>query len=584
MKKAVSKSLFILLVNFFGLFFSPLSLGQDNNISIDLNQSYAAPIGEFVHYFQENGKELSALNAFDIFHRQKYLESIINKTDKQVLSFGIGEAPVWMSIKINNSSNSPKQKILEVANSWLDRVDFYYFMDGEIINQKKLGDNQPFTNRENQSHYFEVAHTFQPGVTEVLIRVETIDAIILPIYLLDEPQATQNKEISAYSYGILYGGLLSLLLYNFILFVSLRDSRYLFYSLYLTCFLAMNIGYSGHGFRWLWPTSTIWQMWCGSTLILCFNFSALAFANRFLNLKVNFPTIQKVLFFLYAIAGIIFSIAALTSNNLFALYISMTFSLIYPFVMVGLGAISLTKGDRSTTYFLLGSLFASIGTGVTASAVWGLIPFHQVTYRAVEIGMFIDAVLLALALAELVKETKEKKVFAENMAMLDPLTGLGNRRAFYEDFLPIWDRKGKNQSPMTCLLLDIDNFKFLNDNYGHAFGDEIIKSIADVIKQNARGRDISTRWGGDEFLIVLPNTNPHESIQVAERIRKTIEDLSFEHDQKVTASIGVAHFEGEDSIDNFINSADIQLYRAKKLGRNQVCGIDTNNAAGEVAF
>ena len=550
--------------------------------AINLTHLHSSPIGSSIIFFQEESSELTASQAFQLFTQETKSSGInISQSKNAVISFGIGSKPVWLLITLENKSINNIIRHIEIGNSWLDKLDFYFFYQGKLNQFHNIGDSLTFKQRENNNRLFSITHSFLPGYTKLLIRVETEDSIILPVYILNDKQRIERTEYNAYSYGILYGAIISLLIYNFLIFLSLKDSKYFYYSLYLFCFLAMNMAYTGHGFKWLWSEQTQWQMWCGSVLILCFNISGLTFASKFLDLKKHFPKINKFLFYFSTLFIVILIGSVASGNNFIALFNSMVFTLVFPFIMVALGLISLTNDNNAARYFLVASLSATIGTTSTALTVWGILPYNELTFRAVELGMFFDMLLLAFALAELVKDSESKKILAENRALQDPLTRLGNRRSLYEKIKPIWLRVIEQNNDISVILLDIDHFKIINDTHGHSLGDVVLKKIANIIINNARTRDIVIRWGGEELLMVLPNTTKIEANAIAERIRQHIEELTLKIDKKhiqVTASFGVADLHNETTIDELINSADIQLYKAKGSGRNKVCFVDYQKA------
>ncbi len=244
--------------------------------------------------------------------------------------------------------------------------------------------------------------------------------------------------------------------------------------------------------------------------------------------------------------------------------------------MITLGFISLRVGNKFAKYFLLASVSAVCGGIVTANAVWGFIPFNVLTYRAVDIGMTVDAIFLALALAERFNINQAEKLAAEKMAGIDSLTNLNNRRSFYKFVKPIWSIGLRNKSHTSIIMVDIDNFKLFNDNYGHALGDRVLVQLAGTLQKEARTGDILARWGGEEFLIFLPETKLADAIAIADRLRKKITAIQLTTGNRdrlsFTASLGVAHTnEIHVSLDELICLADQQLYCAKKQGRNCVC-------------
>ena len=158
-------------------------------------------------------------------------------------------------------------------------------------------------------------------------------------------------------------------------------------------------------------------------------------------------------------------------------------------------------------------------------------------------------------------------------AITDPVSGLFNRRYFHERLEEELDRARRHHTSVALLIIDVDNFKGINDRFGHLAGDMVIRSIGDILKRSVRKFDLCTRFGGEEFAIVMPGSGPDSSVPVAERIRQRIEafrasdtDLADLH---VTASIGIAVSQGTSSRE-LIARADQALYEAKRAGKNRL--------------
>jgi diguanylate cyclase (GGDEF)-like protein len=169
-------------------------------------------------------------------------------------------------------------------------------------------------------------------------------------------------------------------------------------------------------------------------------------------------------------------------------------------------------------------------------------------------------------------ELLEMKQKLETLSITDPLTGLYNRRYIterMEEENEVFLRKNREFSMM---LLDIDHFKVLNDTYGHDCGDYVLKLVAQMLLSIVRKSDIVSRWGGEEFLILLPETSKHTAKKLAERIRKNIENMPILYEQcnyHITLTIGISENKSE-SINNIIKRADNALYLGKNSGRNCV--------------
>lgn len=176
-------------------------------------------------------------------------------------------------------------------------------------------------------------------------------------------------------------------------------------------------------------------------------------------------------------------------------------------------------------------------------------------------------------------EVKERNKELHYMATRDPLTGCLNRRAFYQAFELEFTKAGKDGLELCCFMVDLDKFKLVNDTYGHATGDAVIKLLADVLLSNTRKIDLVGRYGGEEFCVVMPGLAIDEAISVAERIRLRVNADSIkayaETGPVVTASIGVASiFDHAVDAAELNDQADKALYVAKQSGRNRVIRWD----------
>jgi diguanylate cyclase (GGDEF)-like protein len=160
----------------------------------------------------------------------------------------------------------------------------------------------------------------------------------------------------------------------------------------------------------------------------------------------------------------------------------------------------------------------------------------------------------------------------ERQAMHDPLSGLLNRRGMLEYLQQEFDRRARYNNDLTVMMCDIDHFKVVNDQYGHDKGDETIKILGGFFKSGLRKQDSIARWGGEEFLFLLPETNGNQAMQLAEKLRSKIEETQFLQDEKtfkITISIGLHQIDSTDTINQAITKADSQLFKAKEQGRNR---------------
>jgi len=162
---------------------------------------------------------------------------------------------------------------------------------------------------------------------------------------------------------------------------------------------------------------------------------------------------------------------------------------------------------------------------------------------------------------------------AVNAAVIDPLTGVCNRSTMNEIMQRELDIAKRHDTEFSVLMIDIDDFKKINDTFGHSAGDEVIRLLADCLKKVVRGSDYIFRYGGEEFTVLLNNTDIEGACHLAERLRTAVEDLQFKSGKRninFTISIGVTAHKQDDSVQRLFNRADKALYVAKKAGKNCV--------------
>jgi diguanylate cyclase (GGDEF)-like protein/PAS domain S-box-containing protein len=196
-------------------------------------------------------------------------------------------------------------------------------------------------------------------------------------------------------------------------------------------------------------------------------------------------------------------------------------------------------------------------------------PNFYTTEHAETLAIFANQAALALEKARLFEEV-------QLLAITDSLTGLFNRRHFFSLAEKEFERSLRYHRPLALLMLDLDEFKQVNDRYGHLIGDQVLQTTSAIIQQSLRKVDISGRYGGEEFVILMPETDQEKALQAAERLRQTIAEfpiLLSDENISVTTSIGVACCDSQDDLrlEILLNRADEALYQAKHMGRNRVC-------------
>ncbi len=198
--------------------------------------------------------------------------------------------------------------------------------------------------------------------------------------------------------------------------------------------------------------------------------------------------------------------------------------------------------------------------------------FYKAVFRT-ENGEGLGIIGVMLDITEM--QQQEKKLVY--LSSIDPMTKLYNRRYLIEASNHILDLAKRNKLDTSVIMIDIDNFKAINDSHGHKAGDTVLMAFADKLQVLTRKSDIISRWGGEEFLIVLPETSTNDALIIAEKIRLEIEQIILDIDEtkdlKFTISIGVSTVDNmnDENIESAIHRSDKALYEAKNSGKNKVC-------------
>lgn len=532
----------------------------------------AAPLGRHLSAMVENDHPLTVEQA-----RAALLAGRFSPQSADVPRFGIGSAPAWLHLAVDNDGPEPARRQLQIEASWLDRIDVHLLHDGRVVSQDTTGDAVPGAALPHPGLGYLVDLVLPPGRNDLLVRIATPDTMVVPLRLLDAAQLKTLQRQTDYMFGFLYGFLLALIGYNAMLWFGLRERSFLDYTLYVGGFLLLNLCYTGHGYIYLWPRSQFIQQYCIPVMMVVSGCAGLRFADGFLQLKEHLPGAHRFVRGLTfaGLAGMLVTVLLLRQQD--AVLFGFVFVLTFSVTLFVLGLMTVRTGRVPGRYYLAGVTAAMLGIVTTALANWFALPYSFLTYHAAGIGVALEGILLALALAYRMREHQRARLEAEQLARIDPLTGLFNRRAFVEHAGPVLSTAQRGGRPLAVILLDIDHFKAINDSRGHEAGDRTIEAVAALLAATSRAGDVVARWGGEEFIALLPETDAERAAILAERLRAEIAAHAFgstENPLAVTASFGIAARRGDESLDDLIRAADHRLYAAKEGGRNRVEAAD----------
>ena len=196
------------------------------------------------------------------------------------------------------------------------------------------------------------------------------------------------------------------------------------------------------------------------------------------------------------------------------------------------------------------------------------VKIDQATYE-LHISYVHDVNLIRIYVTDITQRKRDEEAIYL-LATTDSLTGIANRREFTAILMREMDQTKRYGMPMALAMYDIDFFKRVNDTFGHDVGDHVLQAVTGLVKENIRATDIVARWGGEEFMVLMPQTDIQSARNTAEKLRQAIADYHFDKVNKLTVSFGVAAFESQDDLNSLLKRVDDALYLAKKRGRNRV--------------
>jgi diguanylate cyclase (GGDEF)-like protein len=231
-------------------------------------------------------------------------------------------------------------------------------------------------------------------------------------------------------------------------------------------------------------------------------------------------------------------------------------------------ALTLGKVTTLLEFILITSVYLYMGYPIYAGDMFSMSSFIQLMV------VFTPFLLVGYLTTMLSADVQYGRKLLQLISETDDLTGEHNRRSLNTALRGEMERSSRQGKPFALMQIDADNLKEINDRYGHEAGDKLLKHMSNILEESSRGYDLLARTGGDEFVVLLPGPDAENAEVIAERIRKAIDNSSFDYKGNhvsSTVSIGIASFpESSNNIDELLDKADKAMYRSKKQGRNQV--------------
>lgn len=617
---------------------SPFFSSACRSIKIDLNKALIVIPVLIVLYLISNLSEIplsivgssEEIDDFTVEYLQDVDESMtiddIIKTDfsqkiPKQFALGYRQGAAWFKITIENQSPND-QFVLYFTEIFWTTLDLYVFEEGKWVTYKN-GLNASLNNREIQqaNPAFPLEVSAQQTAT-YYIRGTTVSSHIGEFQLFTEKEFYRPSRIDATDAFNIYSGILffTMLLTSLLYFV-MRERLYLYYAAYVLSFLVWISTQSG---AYLYIGIPGWTdaLHAIGTLVVFF---LVLFSRELLELKKHVPLIDR--FFKIFAAIILVSGLGMALEvphiNLFFNIVSSLFFMLSLIVSIKAWIHNYVPAAR---YYLIALIIYMPTMALMTLTYNGFIPNVDVSRYAFTLGSFVEILFFSLILVnkfleaknqklaildELVnekethshylerevekrtselneankklmqqtRELEQAKIQLSIEATTDPLSTLSNRRYFLNAAVPCFNRAKESKQPLSLLMIDIDRFKGINDNFGHDAGDKAIVACAEVLKNYKRDADIVSRYGGEEFVILMPQSTLEDALLTAEHIRKEIDKQQIcSFDGKnifLTVSIGVTQINPEDdnSIADMLKRADNALYTAKSKGRNKVLSL-----------
>lgn len=485
-------------------------------------------------------------------------------TQEHSPNFGFTDSAWWVRFTLQNTMNKEQKVTLRQDYPLIDHLDLWHSTDHSQWEHRKTGDRLLFTERDIDHRDFLFPLTVPANSTKTIyMRFQSSGSTNIGLSLYSDKKLLSSISTHQFTYGIYYGGFLVLVIYNFFLFLAVKERLFIHYLLYVVSYgLYMSV-HNGFAYQFLWPES---PTLANKSLIFFLSLSlfwALKFSRAILNTKIITPRAEKPAFALQITLGLFAVISPFIPYGDIVIPIS-ALTIITTFAILSLATLALLAKSKAAPYFMVAWITLLIGTLIYMAKTFGLISHNAFTHNAFQIGSLIEMVLLSLALGNRVNELKRQ-------TYTDQLTQLFNRRHFDQNLHNEFILSKELNKPLSLLVIDIDYFKQFNDTFGHSNGDKALQAVAKILKKSVRKPHIPCRYGGEEFAVILPNTTLHEANALAERLRESVYQSTAET-FKITISVGVSctNDENFEDLKYFFEAADLALYSAKENGRNCV--------------
>jgi diguanylate cyclase (GGDEF)-like protein len=537
------------------------------------------------------------------------------------MNFGFESETYWL--KADFQATASGAFILELPYSLLKSIEVFTYLDGKKEYHYKTGINRGFKSRPiaHRNFLFPIDLRQNQEVT-ILMKVESDGFLDMSSRLWSQEDFYKKDQVTSLIQGAYFGTIAFVLIYNILALFILFNITQLWFVIYSGLFFTFQTSMQGFGHQFFWPETPEHQNLSISITMIAGGLISCFFAYAFLEIKRHHvKTNYLFLFFGFCMLALLLAYPFFEYTVILRLQILINVILGIVFIVIGIN--HWRKGHIETSIFIFAWLLLVLSVLLDGMEKTGIIDNLAELFalsddiEILQLASIIEVILLSFALgnkishdrkismhtqqellrtkseqtqlleSSVAKRTQELQEAIKELATVneklnsqnntDPLTGTFNRHFFIQYFETWVEEHNRKGTLFSLILFDVDHFKNINDQHGHLYGDHCLLTIADKMKNNLRDNhsDYLCRYGGEEFALLLPDTDSVAALEIAERLRQAIEDQPFEYENiksRVTVSAGVATTPTGEQKDGkwLFEMCDQALYQAKEGGRNQI--------------
>ncbi len=503
-------------------------------------------------------------------------------------TLGLSKSAIWLKVPFSIAANSDGLWVLDIDYAPINRLDVYVLSGQTVIQSAVFSNLRSVTERVVNSRTHSLVLRAKPGGDyQLYVRAQNEGAMILPL-TISKPVTYHLKSLHEQMLqGILLGVALCFLMFSLVRGLNFREPFFLKYAILITGGVLFSLLQSGIGSQYIWFANPWVETHMGGLSAFIASTGSFLFIEQALGNDMK-PWLRR---WMKIGAGVSMFFALCYALNwidirMVTLLVS-TFGLL-PSLLGLPGAIAMARrGERVGWYFLIAWVVYFVTTAVMVEVIKGRVDVGFWSMHSFQFGatfdMFIFMAVLALRNKAMQAQLRQTKRERDNFLMLansDPLTGLPNRRSLHDSIEQAVEQANANNF-VAVYMLDLDNFKRINDQLGHDVGDELLIAVADRLKSCLRSSDVVSRLGGDEFVVLSKNLSTHQQAhELGEKLQKAF-DVPFmlagkQRDIGLTVGYAIAPLDGQEAAE-LLRLADAAMYVGKQAGKHCLRRVSAND-------